>query len=68
MHIQLNKNVSETLMEYLRTDLEGHKPSEVNDLYFVLQQCVLDGLLTALQIEINKIETNKNEQHSRKLK
>ncbi|THF77106.1 ATP-binding protein [Cohnella fermenti] len=59
MHIQLNTNVSSLLLEYLNKDLERQKPSDVQDLYFVLQQCVLDGLLTALQIEINKIEINK---------
>jgi len=62
MHIQLNAIANEALLDYLNKDLEGRKPSEVPHLYFVLQQCALDGLLTALQIEINKIEMNRTKQ------
>ena len=42
-------------MDFINTDLEGKTPSEVKDLPFVLSQCVLEGLLTGIQIESNKL-------------
>jgi hypothetical protein len=55
MHLKLNPDVNDQLLEYLKQDLEGRNPGQVSDLYFVLQQCILDGLLTGIQIEINKL-------------
>jgi hypothetical protein len=55
MHLKLNANANGDLLGYLDQDLEGRSPSQVNDLYFVLQQCVLDGLLTGIQVEINRL-------------
>ena len=52
MHIQLTAQASTELVKYLNQDLEGRNPSRVDDLFFLLQQCVLDGLLTGIQIEI----------------
>ena len=53
-HLVLNNNTNEKFLEYMSIDLEGQKASQVQDLYFLLQQRVLDGLLTGIQIEMNK--------------
>jgi len=55
VHLTLTTNASNELLTYLKQDLEGKSASEVKDANFVLQQCVLDGLLTGIQIEINKL-------------
>jgi len=55
MHILLTDQASKDLIEYLKQDLERQSPSQVSDRYFVLQQCVLDGLLTGIQIELNNL-------------
>lgn len=54
LHLELNSCVNENLLNYLKRDLEGRNPSKVEDLYFVLQQCVLDGLGAAIQVETDK--------------
>ena len=55
-HLRLNPGVDQALNSYLRTDLEGRTPAEVGaDLWFTLQQCVLDGLLTGIMIETERI-------------
>lgn len=54
MHIQLKPNVERALCKYLSQDLEGREPRQVDDLWFVLQQTVLDALLAGLQVEISK--------------
>lgn len=54
-HLELKSNVNSSLLEYLEVDLEGNAPSKVNDLHFWLQQCVLDGLLTGIQIESQRL-------------
>jgi hypothetical protein len=55
VHLTLTKSANADLLAYLQQDLEGRKPSAVKDLYFILQQCVLDGLLTGIQIELNNL-------------
>jgi hypothetical protein len=55
MHLKLNPHANRDLLDYLNQDLEGRSPSRVKDLYFVLQQCVLDGLLTGIQMEVNSL-------------
>jgi hypothetical protein len=55
LHLMLTKQASTELLGYLQQDLDGKNPSTVQDLYFVLQQCVLDGFLTGIQIEINNL-------------
>jgi hypothetical protein len=55
LHLQLTAQASKEMLSYLSQDLEGKAPSKVPDLFFMLQQCVLDGLLTGLQIEISKL-------------
>ncbi len=54
-HIQLTASASTEMKKYLNQDLEGKSPSKIPDVYFMLQQCVLDGLLTGLQIEISRL-------------
>ena len=54
MHIELSRPLTEDKFNnYLKTDLEGRLPSQVRDLYFVLQQCTLDSLFAALQAEVS---------------
>lgn len=53
-HLLLQKGVNDKLLEFLDNDLEGQKSSSVKELYFVLEQRVLDGLLSGIHIEINK--------------
>jgi hypothetical protein len=53
-HLVLRNSINEQLLEYLENDLESQNAGQVDDLYFVLQQRVLDGLLTGIHIELNK--------------
>jgi len=55
MHLMLNDQVNADLVTYLQRDLEGRQPSSVPQMHFVLQQCVLDGLLIGLQVEGNSL-------------
>lgn len=55
MHIRLKPDVEQVLRDYLHRDLEGRDPRQVEDLWFVLQQAVLDALLAGLQVEISKL-------------
>jgi len=55
MHIILDPSVNEQLLDFLGTDLEGKSPSQVVDLHFILQQCILDGLMTGIQLEISRL-------------
>jgi hypothetical protein len=50
-HIQLTSSATADLLAYLKIDLDGRSVNEVESGYFVLQQCVLDSLLTSIQIE-----------------
>jgi hypothetical protein len=50
-HIQLTEQASAELIRFLKEDLEGKSINSIQDGYFVLQQCVMDSLLTAIQIE-----------------
>ena len=54
-HIQLNKQANQKLNDYLSEDLEDKSPSQVTDLYYILQQRVLDGILSGINSEINKL-------------
>ncbi len=55
MHLALTPRASGDLLAYMKQDLEGKNPSAVPDCYFILQQCVLDGLLTGIQIEMSNV-------------
>jgi hypothetical protein len=52
-HLHLNNKTDDCLNEYLSHDLEDKSFSQINDVYFVLQQRVLDQLLLAIIKEIN---------------
>jgi len=56
VHLVLNESMDEILRQYLRRDLEGQTPSGVSDLWFTLQQCVLDGLFLGVQAEIERLQ------------
>jgi len=55
VHIRLRPGVNKRLQQFLQQDLGGRAPSQIEDLWFVLQQRVLDELLVALLVEIDKI-------------
>jgi hypothetical protein len=55
VHIRLNPLVDEELNKYLKIDLEGRNPSQVEDIWFILQQCVLDDLLVGILTELDRI-------------
>jgi hypothetical protein len=55
VHRILKDKFFKDFMNFINIDLEGQNPSTVKDLPFVLQQCVLEGLLTGIQIESNRI-------------
>lgn len=54
-HLGLTQQVSSELLNFLGRDLEGKPINKVKDGYFVLQQCVMDELLSGIQIEIGKV-------------
>ncbi len=54
VHSELNEKPHEDFFEFVKMDLEGKNPSEIPDLEFFIQQCILDGILTGIQIESNK--------------
>ncbi|MEW9307547.1 AAA family ATPase [Labrys neptuniae] len=53
-HIELNEAVDAVYRDFLRQDLEGRNPTSVHDVWFTLQQAVLDSLWNALQIELSR--------------
>jgi hypothetical protein len=55
MHLALLPRVEEKLAAYLNEDLDGRRPSEVAEVWFVLQQRVLDALFAAIQIETARL-------------
>lgn len=55
MHLRLDHAADESLRRFMNQDLEGREPSRVEDIWFILQQCVLDGLLNGLQVEITRL-------------
>lgn len=55
MHLRLQPSVEATVLSFMNQDLEGRDPRNVDDLWFVLQQCTLDALLNALQVELTRL-------------
>ena len=55
VHIRLNPSASEELRVFLARDLGGRPPAGVPDLWFRLQQCVLDDLLVCILVEIDRL-------------
>ena len=54
LHLELNPRVEAALDEFIARDLEGKRVSQVTDVWFVLQQCVLDSLLEGVQWELDR--------------
>lgn len=55
VHLKLFPSVEGEVRQFLERDLEGRNPSQVEDLWFVLQQCVLDSLLTSIITEVDRL-------------
>jgi hypothetical protein len=55
MHLMLRDAVDAEQLEYLARDLEGRSPSQVEDVWFVLQQAIMDGLFTGMQAELARL-------------
>lgn len=53
LHLELKPAVETELKKQLDVDLDGKRLNQVADGWFVLQQCVLDGLFLGAQCEIN---------------
>ena len=54
-HRQLSGSAETSYQKFLNRDLEGRNPTQVPESWFVLQQCVLDGLHSSLQCEISRL-------------
>ena len=54
LHLELKAKVEAELKRYIETDLEGQRPAQIPEVWFVLQQSVLDGLLLGVQCELNR--------------
>lgn len=56
-HRRLKEKVNSDFIKFVKRDLEGKNPSQVDDLYFVIEQCVLDSLLAGIIVESNKLSS-----------
>ena len=54
LHLELMPTVEAELKRFIEIDLEGRRIAQVPDVWFVLQQSVLDGLLLGVQCELNR--------------
>ena len=55
VHIRLEGQASEELRRFLTQDLEGRSPTSVPEVWFQLQQCVLDDLLVGIMVETARL-------------
>ena len=55
VHIRLEDQASEELQQFLSRDLGGRSPTGVAELWFQLQQCVLDDLLVGILVETDRL-------------
>ena len=55
MHIKLYPSAEAALQRFLRQDLESREPTDVDDLWFLLQQATLDALFNSLQVELSRL-------------
>lgn len=55
VHIRLGAETSDELGLFMRRDLAGRSPTGVQELWFQLQQCVLDDLLVGTLVEIDRL-------------
>ena len=53
-HLRLTPKAQESLQTYIERDLEGLAFEEVADVYFILQQSVIDNLYSSVIYEINR--------------
>lgn len=53
-HLELNESIDVVYRKYLLQDLEGRNPSAVPDLWFTLQQAILDSLWNSIQVELSR--------------
>lgn len=54
LHLELNAPAAAELKRYVELDLEGRRMGQVDDVWFVIQQSVLDALLIGVQCELNR--------------
>lgn len=54
-HLSLNQQMQEVFDGFFKKDLEGKQIHEVDDAYFVLQQCTSEGMKIAISIEISNL-------------
>ncbi len=55
VHIKLQGAAIEELQFFLERDLGGRQPANVQDIWFQLQQCVLDDFLIGTLVEIDRL-------------
>ena len=56
VHIKLTDDrASDELGRFLKSDLAGRSPTAVPELWFQLQQCVLDDLLVGVLVEVDRL-------------
>ena len=55
VHIRLTGQAVHELDFFLKRDLSGRSPSNVSELWFQLQQCVLDDLLVGILVETDRL-------------
>ena len=55
VHIRLEDQASEELSQFLKQDLSGQSPTMAKELWFQLQQCVMDDLLVAALVEADRL-------------
>ncbi len=56
VHIRLTDRASDELDVFLTRDLAGQTPTSVTELWFQLQQCVLDELLVGALVEADRLD------------
>lgn len=54
-HLSLNSSMQKLLDEFLSTDLEDKNFYDIEDGYFVLQQCTLEKLKLSISLEITRL-------------
>ena len=55
VHVKLKNSVEEELNRFLKRDLADQAPSSLTELWFILQQRVLDELLVGILIETDQL-------------
>jgi hypothetical protein len=53
-HLELNERIENEVATLMDDDLDGKRPSQIPEWFFVIQQCVLDGIFVGLQFEITR--------------